>query len=135
MLGRSAFGRALHCLRDFAVSRNHSKIGIFHSSTYVQPSSRASTKFGQRILREPELSAANWEGSAVGATRCAPKANRNDLSRTADRSGRAPCRNRAPSEGHLRPQRSAPWKPYRNIVRSWRIEAGEESARSDRRNE
>src|SRR5437762_7863880 len=51
MIRHAAFGRAPRRLRDLTFQRNHSKIGIFHSSTYVPPSSRASTKFGQRILR------------------------------------------------------------------------------------
>src|SRR5205823_6103415 len=57
MIGRAAFGRAPRRLRDLTFQRNHSKIGIFHSSTYVPPSSRASTKFRRRI----PLAATNGE--------------------------------------------------------------------------
>ena len=53
MIGRAAFGRPPRRFRDFSFQRNHSKIGSSHDPTYVPPSSRASTKFGRRILRSP----------------------------------------------------------------------------------
>src|SRR5207248_10693999 len=49
MIRRAAVGRAPRRLRDLSFQGNHSKIGSFHSPTYVPPSSRASTKFRRLI--------------------------------------------------------------------------------------
>src|SRR5207248_9576418 len=100
-------------------SRTIQNVDVFITLTELANANYASTKFRRRILRTPGSAATNWKELVLGADRYISRANRSGLAVPGDHSDRALRRSTAPFSDQLQSQHSAPWKSYRQAVRSW----------------